>query len=103
SFGHDIGDAVIRICAERLVTCLRKSDSVARMGGDEFTLLLPHTESYHDIATITEKVIDLINEPVSVGGYEIVVGCSIGVATYPEAGEDADTLMKSADLAMYRA
>lgn len=103
SFGHDVGDAVIRICAERLVGCLRRSDSVARMGGDEFTLLLPHTDNYYDIATITEKVIDLINEPVSIKGYELVVGCSIGVATYPAAGTDADTLMKNADLAMYRA
>jgi diguanylate cyclase len=103
NFGHDAGDAIIRICAERLTACMRRSDSVARMGGDEFTLLLPHTEHHTDIAHIAEKIIALISEPADINGYEVVVGCSIGIAIYPQAGRDAESLLKSADMAMYKA
>lgn len=103
NFGHDAGDAVIRICAERLSNCMRRSDSVARMGGDEFTLLLQNTENNTDVAHIAQKVIDSLSVPSQIGGYEVVVGCSIGIAMYPQAGRDADTLLKNADLAMYKA
>ncbi len=103
NFGHDAGDAVIRICAERLSNCMRRSDSVARMGGDEFTLLLQNIENNTDVAHIAQKVIDSISVPSQIGGYEVVVGCSIGIAMYPQAGRDADTLLKNADLAMYKA
>ncbi len=103
TFGHDAGDALIRICAERLNECMRRSDSVARMGGDEFTLLLQNIESQTDIAHIAEKVIESISHPAQINGYEVVVGCSIGIAIYPHAGLDADTLLKNADMAMYKA
>ncbi len=103
SFGHDAGDAIIRICAERLTACMRRSDSVARMGGDEFTLLLSHTENHTDVAHIAEKIIALISEPAEINGYEVVVGCSIGIAMYPQAGRDAESLLKNADMAMYKA
>lgn len=103
NFGHDAGDAIIRICAERLTACMRRSDSVARMGGDEFTLLLSHIESHTDVAHIAEKIIALLSEPADINGYEVVVGCSIGIALYPQAGRDADTLLKNADMAMYKA
>ena len=103
NFGHDAGDAIIRICADRLNTCMRRSDSVARMGGDEFTLLLSHIESQTDIAHFAEKIIALISTPAEINGYEIVVGCSIGVAVYPHAGRDAESLLKNADMAMYKA
>ena len=103
NFGHDAGDVVIRICAERLSNCMRRSDSVARMGGDEFTLLLQNIENNTDVAHIAQKVIDSISVPSQIGGYEVVVGCSIGIAMYPQAGRDADTLLKNADLAMYKA
>lgn len=103
TFGHDAGDALIRICAERLSECMRRSDSVARMGGDEFTLLLQNIESQTDIAHIAEKVIESISHPAQINGYEVVVGCSIGIAIYPHAGLDADTLLKNADMAMYKA
>lgn len=103
NFGHDAGDAVIRICADRLNNCMRRSDSVARMGGDEFTLLLQNTELNTDVAHIAQKVIDSLSVPSQIGGYEVVVGCSIGIAMYPQAGRDADTLLKNADLAMYKA
>lgn len=103
TFGHDAGDALIRICAERLSECMRRSDSVARMGGDEFTLLLQNTESNTDMAHIAQKVIDSLSVPAQINGYEVVVGCSIGIAMYPQAGQDADTLLKNADMAMYKA
>jgi len=103
NFGHDAGDAIIRICAERLSACMRRSDSVARMGGDEFTLLLSHIDNHTDVAHIAEKIIALISEPADINGYEVVVGCSIGIAIYPQAGRDADSLLKNADMAMYKA
>lgn len=103
NFGHDAGDAVIRICADRLNNCMRRSDSVARMGGDEFTLLLQNTEFNTDVAHVAQKVIDSLSVPSQISGYEVVVGCSIGIAMYPQAGRDADTLLKNADLAMYKA
>jgi diguanylate cyclase (GGDEF)-like protein len=103
TFGHDAGDALIRICAERLNESMRRSDSVARMGGDEFTLLLQNIENQTDIAHIAEKVIESISQPAQINGYEVVVGCSIGIAIYPHAGLDADTLLKNADMAMYKA
>ncbi len=103
NFGHDVGDVIIRICAERLNACLRRSDSVARIGGDEFTLLLTHIENNTDVAHIAEKIIELISEPSEINGYEVSVGCSIGIALYPQAGHDAESLLKNADMAMYKA
>lgn len=103
NFGHDAGDMIIRICAERLSGCLRRSDSVARMGGDEFTLLMQNIGSHTDVAHIAEKVIQAIAQPAEINGHLVVVGCSIGIAIYPQAGRDADTLLKHADMAMYRA
>lgn len=103
NFGHDAGDMIIRICAERLSGCLRRSDSVARMGGDEFTLLMQNIGSHTDVAHIAEKVTAAISQPAEINGHLVVVGCSIGIAIYPQAGRDADTLLKHADMAMYRA
>ncbi|NIB39423.1 EAL domain-containing protein [Pseudomaricurvus alkylphenolicus] len=103
NFGHDAGDELIRTCAQRLCDCMRKSDSVARIGGDEFTLLLEHTESTGDIAHIAEKVIDVLACPFQIGSHQVMIGCSIGIAVYPEAGSDINTLQKHADMAMYEA
>jgi len=103
SFGHDIGDEMTRACAGRLKECMRRSDSVARIGGDEFTLLLEKIDNSTDVAHIAQKVIDRIEEPYHLGGYQMSMGCSIGIAIYPNAGRDADSLLKSADLAMYQA
>jgi diguanylate cyclase len=103
NFGHDAGDEIIKICAQRLSMCLRRSDLVARMGGDEFTLLMQNTDNNRDVALIAEKVIQSISLPALVKGFELVVGCSIGIAVYPQAGRDADSLLKHADMAMYKA
>lgn len=103
SYGHEVGDALIRGCAERLVACLRGCDSVARIGGDEFTLLLEDTYQSSDLAHIAEKVIGILSHPFDLGRVQVTVGCSIGIAVYPSAGSSADELMHNADMAMYRA
>jgi diguanylate cyclase (GGDEF)-like protein len=103
TFGHDAGDELIKTIASRLTACVRKSDSVARIGGDEFTLILEEIDGTADIVNVAKKVIDIVSRPVPVGGQQIFVGCSIGIAAYPEGGEDVDTLLKHADMAMYQA
>ncbi|TQV70755.1 EAL domain-containing protein [Exilibacterium tricleocarpae] len=103
SYGHDVGDALIRACAERLSTCMRKSDSVARIGGDEFTILLEATASTTSIVHIAQKIVTEITRPYYLSGQQVTIGCSLGIAVYPDAGRDADTLQKHADMAMYQA
>ncbi len=103
TFGHDAGDELIKVCAERLRDSMRKSDSVARIGGDEFTLLLENIDSPTDIAHFAEKVIDVLSKPIQIGTHQVSIGCSIGIANYPDAGTDIHTLQKHADLAMYQA
>lgn len=101
--GHDVGDELIKVCATRLAHTMRRSDSVARIGGDEFTVLLEHTNESLDVAHIAEKIISEIAKPVLFGGKDLRVGCSIGIAGYPDAGDCADSLQRNADMAMYRA
>jgi diguanylate cyclase (GGDEF)-like protein len=103
TMGHDAGDALIRAVAERLAACVRKSDSVARIGGDEFTLILEDISTTGDIVNVARKVIEVISKPVPFGSQQLFVGASIGIAVYPEGGEDIDTLLKHADMAMYQA
>lgn len=103
SFGHAIGDEIIKTCSQRLWSCMRKSDSVARIGGDEFTILLEHTDSVSDVAHIAEKIIGVVARPYQLENHHIVVGCSIGIATYPESGVNIDELQSNADRAMYQA
>lgn len=102
-YGHDIGDRLLQSCANRICKCLRKSDTVARIGGDEFTVLLEHTDTTSNIVRIAKKIIRAIQRPHTIDHHEVFVGCSIGIAVYPEAGMDIDTLQKHADMAMYEA
>ncbi len=103
SYGHQVGDALIRACAQRLSTCMRKSDSVARIGGDEFTILLEATASTASIVNIARKVLREVTRAYHLNGHQITIGCSLGIAVYPDAGRDADTLQRHADMAMYQA
>jgi diguanylate cyclase (GGDEF)-like protein/PAS domain S-box-containing protein len=103
SLGHAAGDRLIQEVAERLRTCLREGDTVARLGGDEFTLLLPGVSQVVDAARVAEKVLDALRVPFLIEGRELSSTASIGISLYPEDGRDADTLVKSADAAMYRA
>lgn len=101
--GHAMGDHLLRSVAERLMACVRESDTVSRMGGDEFTLLLPRISHAEDVAKIAQKILDALQQPWIFSGQEFQVTTSIGIALYPNDGEDADTLLKHADTAMYRA
>ena len=103
SFGHSVGDDVLRNVAQRLRDHLREGDTVARMGGDEFTLLVPYIKTAEDITKIATKLIDVFHTPLIVGGREIVVTASIGISIFPADGIDPGTLLKNSDAAMYRA
>ena len=103
TLGHEAGDELIRTVAERLSHCMRRSDSVARIGGDEFTVILEDVDTTSDIVNVARKAIDVISRPVMLGGQQVFVGASIGIAVFPEAGEDVDSLLKHADMAMYQA
>jgi len=101
TLGHAEGDELLKGVATRLKGCLRRSDTLARLGGDEFTILLPDLSQPEDAAVIAEKVIEELRRPLSIAGQDIRATASIGVALYPGDGEDPDTLIKHADIAMY--
>lgn len=103
TLGHEAGDELIRVVASRLSSCMRKSDSVARIGGDEFTIILEDVDTTADIVHVARKVIETVSRPVEIAGQQLLVGCSIGIAVYPEGGQDVETLLKHADMAMYQA
>lgn len=101
--GHVMGDCLLKEVALRLSKCMRKSDTIARLGGDEFTLLIPEVNHVEDAARIAQKILDVLHEPFYINGHEFHVSASIGISLYPEDGDDAETLMRHADMAMYRA
>ena len=103
SFGHGIGDMLLVAVAGRLSALLRKSDTVARMGGDEFAVLLPETTQVEDSVNIANKILEAFREPFAIDGRELTETISIGIARYPADGEDIETLSKNADTAMYLA
>ena len=103
SFGHDSGDGLLKQVADRLKNCLRKSDTVARMGGDEFVVLLRRVEMPLNYGLVAQNIIASLSEPVSLRGHAMQVGASIGIACFPDDGIDAVDLMKHADAAMYAA
>ncbi|MFL0797406.1 MAG: EAL domain-containing protein [Cellvibrionaceae bacterium] len=101
--GHEGGDFLLQTVAKQLQNCVRSSDSIARMGGDEFTVLLEQVDSSADAVFVAQKIIDDISQPGIFNSRPYNIGCSIGIAMYPSAGEDADTLQRHADAAMYQA
>ncbi|MGR3179579.1 MAG: putative bifunctional diguanylate cyclase/phosphodiesterase [Candidatus Anammoxibacter sp.] len=101
--GHAAGDILLKEAGSRLVSCLRKVDTVARFGGDEFTMLLENLTRDHDIIIIARKIIESLSSAFSIKGEEIFVSTSIGISLYPDDGKDVEDLMKNADLAMYHA
>jgi len=103
SLGHSVGDALLKQVAKRLRHAVREGDTVARVGGDEFTIVLQEIQRPDDAAAIAKKVIRSIADPIEVNGHKLYVTTSIGVTVYPRDGEDAETLLKNADAAMYRA
>ena len=103
TLGHDAGDQLLTGVGDRLVGLLRKSDTVARLGGDEFMVLLPQIGRTDDATKTAQKILKGFQKPFSIDNNELSITTSIGIAIYPEGGEDVDTLIKNADTAMYRA
>jgi diguanylate cyclase (GGDEF)-like protein len=103
SLGHATGDKLLQSVSKRLVAGVRSSDTVSRQGGDEFVILLSEITDPEDLSASARKILLLLNAPHSIGGRDLVIGGSIGISVYPEDGEDAETLIKNADTAMYRA
>ncbi|MCL6635389.1 MAG: EAL domain-containing protein [Peptococcaceae bacterium] len=103
TLGHALGDQLLQMTAQRLMETVREDDTVARLGGDEFTLLLPGINKAENAAKVAQKVIEAIRNPFTIGQHELYITTSVGVALYPSDGEDAETLLKNADAAMYLA
>jgi len=115
TFGHDVGDLLLKAVADRIVNCVRKDDfiarpsmdelitTVARIGGDEFTILLAEITHVQDAAKVARRILEALSLPFMLEGHEVFITVSIGIALYPFDGEDVDTLLENADTAMYHA
>lgn len=103
SLGHKAGDSALLTIAQRLEQAVRESDTVARLGGDEFVVVLPERMGEHLAGGVIQRVMEAVARPLQVDGHSFVLGCSAGVAVYPTDGADAETLIRNADIAMYRA
>ncbi|MCP4473906.1 MAG: EAL domain-containing protein [Gammaproteobacteria bacterium] len=101
--GHGIGDALLKAVAGRISACLRNEDTISRIGGDEFIALLPGLEKEHDALVVVEKIITKLREIFILDSQELNISVSIGAAMYPRDGKDAETLIRNADTAMYKA
>jgi diguanylate cyclase (GGDEF)-like protein/PAS domain S-box-containing protein len=103
SLGHSLGDALLSEVAARLQSCVRASDTISRLGGDEFTILLIDTSSSESIAGVARKILQSFAHPIRVEAHELFVTASIGISIFPGDGDDVETLLRCADSAMYRA
>ncbi len=103
SLGHDIGDALLKVVAERLAGVVRDIDTVCRLGGDEFVIVLGSVGGTDDAVMVAERIVEELARPAEVMGHSLRASTSIGIALFPEDGRDAPTLMKAADTAMYSA
>lgn len=102
TYGHDVGDGLLRSIGHSIVDCLRKSDTVARLGGDEFSVVLRNISNQEDLINIAEKILAALNKPMIVQGNICHSGASIGIAVYPDDGDNAETILSNADKAMYK-
>ena len=103
TLGHPLGDALLRVAAERLRGCVREGDTVARLGGDEFAVVQTGLEDMTGATRLAGRIVEAMSAPFDLHGHQVVIGASVGVAAAPSDGEDADELLKKADMALYRA
>ena len=103
TLGHGIGDQLLIQVARRLQECVRGGDAIGRLGGDEFACVLSTLARPGDAALVAQKIVDALSQPFQLEGQEVYVSASVGIGIYPDDGADADTLLRSADTAMYRA
>ncbi len=103
TLGHISGDTVLKVCAERLVRCVRHEDIVARTGGDEFVVVLSQVHDMNDVARVAQQIIDSLSAEISLGTQQLRTSSSVGISLYPDDGVEAETLLKNADTAMYAA
>lgn len=103
TYGHATGDLLLKDVAKRMMGCVRESDTVARIGGDEFIVMLPVIDALPDALRVADKILEALSQSFKLAGVELGISSSIGVAIFPEHGKDADTLSISADAALYRA
>ncbi|WP_165921703.1 GGDEF domain-containing response regulator [Sulfuricurvum sp. IAE1] len=101
TLGHNYGDILLQEVADRLSSCLRQSDTLARMGGDEFTVILTDIADSEDTSVVAKKIMNVLSAPVNLDGRDYFITASIGISIYPSDGIDAETLVKNADTAMY--
>lgn len=102
SLGHEYGDQLLIQATQRLQTCLREEDILARWGGDEFTLCLPTLQSSDDVIKISQRLLETLRHPFQIAQKHLEISGSIGIALYPQDGKDIDTLLRHADAALYR-
>lgn len=103
TLGHSVGDQLLIEVATRIKECLRQPDTIARISGDEFTAIIRSVHEVHDMEVVAEKIIGRIEQPVLIDEREVYVGASIGISLFPDHGNDAESLKKHADMAMYKA
>jgi diguanylate cyclase (GGDEF)-like protein len=103
NLGHDVGDMLLKVVSERIHTCLRSSDILFRIGGDEFTVILPVITEPEEAASVATRILEAVAAPVLIDGHELSVGATIGIAIYPGDGDSAGELLRNADAAMYSA
>ncbi len=103
TLGHSVGDQLLKVVAERLHECVREVDTVARMGGDEFTIIIEGLMCEEDISSVAQRITQSLSEPFLLGEHQAVISVSIGITIYPTDDHDIDELLKHADAAMYRA
>ena len=103
SLGHFVGDQVLKIAAARLHECVRQQDTISRLGGDEFTIMIEDVHTAADAVVVAEKIIAAFQLPFVVEKHDFIVSCSIGISLYPQHGQQAEELLRNADAAMYQA
>lgn len=101
TLGHHMGDTLLKEVASRLMNCVRADDTVARMGGDEFTMILNNLNHQSHTERIAQSILDKLAEPFNLGGEVIHISASVGISIYPTNGTEVEVLLKNADHAMY--